>query len=112
MSSIDLDRIEWQDLPLVALTVAATGVQLVVSVYDENACVYVGRGLQLTEADSLSFNMTGQVSESDLGSLRISAFSYSLSPEGLLTGTISILVGSSGFWEIAATDAQWRLAEA
>ncbi len=112
MGSNDLDRIEWHDLPLVALTVTAVGVQLVVSVYDETAGAYVGRGLRLTHPKQLSFQIAGQVLEADLANLEVSTFSYTLSPEGLLTGKIGILVSNAGFWEISVTDAQWQLAEA
>lgn len=112
MGSNDLDRIEWHDLPLVALTVTAVGVQLVVSVYDEATQSYVGQALCLSHARSLSFRMAGQVSQTDLANLEISTFSYALSPDGLLTGTIGIIVGNAGFWEISATDAQWELAKA
>ena len=112
MGSNDLDRIEWHDLPLVAVTVTAVGAQLVFSVYNEATHTHVGYGLRLSHAASLSFAIAGEVSQADLANLEISTFSYTLSPEGLLTGTIGILVGNAGFWEISTTDARWELAEA
>ncbi|MCD9087533.1 hypothetical protein [Stenotrophomonas sp. SY1] len=112
MSSIPLAAIRWHDLPASDIRIAETGISLVVAPYNEASCSYELRVLRITNAQTISFNMTGTVSAKDLSSMEISTFTYSTAPSGRITGTIGLLPGQAGFWELSFSDAQWELADA
>ena len=112
MSSILLNSIEWHDLPVSQLCITDAGVSLVVTPYNEATASYDGRVLRITNAESLSINVTGVLSPKDFGSLEVSTFTYSVGTSGRITGTVGLLPGNAGFWELSFTNALWELAEA
>ena len=112
MSSISLSSIEWHDLPASEIRITETGISLTVTPYNEATDSYDCRVLRITDAESISLKVAGSLSRKDLSSLEVSTFTYSVEPSERITGTLGLLPGQAGFWELSFTSARWELAGA
>jgi hypothetical protein len=112
MSSIPLASIEWHDLPASEIRITEAGVSLVVTPYNQAADFYEPRVLRITDAQTISLRLVGDVSVSDLRSMEVSTFTYSIAPSGRITGTLGLAPGQAGYWELSFSDADWEFADA
>ena len=55
--------------------------------------------------------MTGTLGTEDFRSMEVSTFDYSVGPSGRITGTLGLLPGEAGHWELSFTDARWELVD-
>lgn len=112
MSDISLSSIEWHDLPASGICVGEGGVALTVTPYCEATGSYGLYVLRITDAEAISIKMDCSLSPTDLSSLEVSAFNYTVEPAGRITGTLGLLPGQGGFWELSFTRALWELTDA
>ncbi|WP_395790963.1 hypothetical protein [Aquimonas sp.] len=111
MSENSLSSIEWHDLPVSEIRVGEGGVSLTVTPYNEANDSYDMQVLRITDAETINIRISGSLSPKDLSSLEVSAFTYSIELSGRISGTIGLLPGQAGFWELSFTKARCELAD-
>jgi hypothetical protein len=109
MTILQLDSIEWHDLPVASLSVTDRGIELVVTPWIEATDDYSRYALHISGADRVELNLEGALSARDFENLEISGLDYALSPTGRISGSIGILPGAAGHWTIAFENAAWTL---
>ena len=110
--TITLASIEWHDLSASEIRIAEEGFSLIVNPYDEASESFKTLVLKISDARTLDLKIVGTLSVEDLCSMEVSTFSYSVASTGRITGTLGLLPGQSGFWEVSFADALWELADA
>jgi hypothetical protein len=111
MSSTPLSFIDWHDLPVSEIRISESGISLFVTPYNEASGAYEFRVLRISDAETLSINVTGSLHANDLSNLEVHSFDYAVAPSGRITGTLGLLPGQAGFWELSFTNAKWELAD-
>ena len=109
MSTHPLNSLDWHDLPVESITITETGLSLCVTPYNEATGDYDSRILRISDVESLQLKVTGKLSAKDLRAVEVATFQYALEPAGRLSGTIELLPGDAGYWEISFTMAAWSL---
>lgn len=112
MTDALLSSIEWHDLPVSAIRIEESSLSLVVTPYNALADAYDTRILRITDAEHFGIRMTGTLGTEDLQSMEVSTFDYSVGLSGRITGTLGLLPGQAGFWELSFTNARWELVDA
>ncbi|MGN6151960.1 MAG: hypothetical protein ACTHOH_08115 [Lysobacteraceae bacterium] len=107
-----LSSIEWHHLPVSAIRIEESGLSLVVTPYNALADAYDTRILRITDAEHVGIRITGTLSAEDFRSMEVSKFDYSIGPSGRITGTLGLLPGEAGYWELSFTNAHWELVDA
>ncbi len=107
-----LDSVDWHDLPVSELAITESGLSVTITPYIESSRTYGLQVFRITQAESISLQITGALSVSDLGANEVSSFSYAVAANGRLTGTIDFLPGQAGYWRISFSNAIWELANA
>ena len=105
---IDLDSIEWHDLPLESIRIGHDSIELTISVFDETTQEYLIHQLKLVEFTALELSIKSKLTIDDLLSMEVSKFDYLLKGSSL-SGTIGILPKNAGFWTIEFENALWDL---
>ena len=105
----ELEDLEWHDLPVTSLCFRAEDVSLDVTPFDESTGAYSRYRLTLSEASALTVSMEGRLSADDRQRLEVARFEYSPAGDGRISGTLGLLPGSAGYWELAFEDARWAL---
>ncbi|MBB3955920.1 hypothetical protein [Novosphingobium sediminicola] len=107
MANAPLDSIEWHDLPLASLSISECGVALVVMPWIESTYTYARFVLKITDARSINLDVNGTLSLADFTNLEVSKFEYEICSNGRISGTVGILAGGAGYWEISVASATW-----
>ena len=102
-------KFEWHDLPVLRMCFSASGIDLVVTPYNEATAAYDRFRLTLRGASSVRLGVQGELSPRDWSDLQVSSFDYRAGDDRRLSGTLGILPGSAGFWTITFVNAQWEL---
>lgn len=112
MSIEQLDAIEWRGLLVSAFYIGDHGLALTVApVFDSHGSAGIAT-LQLSEADSMSVQLSGAMTPSDLGAIEIGWLAYKPSGPDQISGTIGLMPGDAGFWQVSFTNALWELSRA
>ena len=107
-----LDAFEWHDLPIARVSITGQGLELVVTPYDDETGTYRSCRLSVSDAEQLTIDLNGELSLKDLRTLEVSSFDHSVAGSGRVSGTIGILPGNAGFWEISFANALCSLEHA
>ncbi|HVT90619.1 MAG TPA: hypothetical protein VHD56_17320 [Tepidisphaeraceae bacterium] len=91
------------------LCISESGLDLVVTPYNEVAATHDRFRLTLRGASCVRLDVRGDLSPRDWSDLEVSRFDYRATDDRRLSGTLSILPGSAGVWSIAFENAQWGL---
>lgn len=106
-----LSSIEWHDLPVSGIRIEDSWLSLVVTPYNALADTYDARILLITDAEDFSIRMTGTLSAEDFRSMEVTTFDYSVGSSGRITGTLGLMPGQAGFWELSFSNARWELVD-
>lgn len=104
-----LTKFEWHDLPVSMLCISKSGIDLVVTPYNEALAQYDRFRLTLRGATSVRLDVQGDLSARDLSDVEVSSFNYRVGDDRRLTGKLGLLPGSAGFWTVAFENARWEL---
>lgn len=112
MSVEPLDSIEWRGLLVSAFCISQNGLSLTVApCFDSHGSAGIAV-LQLSEADSISVQLSGAMAPGDFGAMEIGWLTYVPSGSDHISGTIGLMPGDAGFWQISFTNALWELSRA
>src|SRR4051812_10986593 len=91
----DLSKFDGHDLPLEKVKFTNSGVELVVTPYNEAAKVYERFRLVIDEAAELRVDVQGRLSSKDFASLEVARFDFRAAGDRL-NGELGIVPGSAG----------------
>jgi hypothetical protein len=109
MSLNSLEVVSWHDLPVKSITIAESGVELVVMPFVEAEKKYAELQLSLIHIEGLQIDMSGQLSSADLANLEVATFQFSDLGSGYISGQIGFLPGAAGYWRIIFAKAKWQI---
>lgn len=112
MSVAPLSSIDWHDLPVSEVRISETGLSLVIEPYNKASASYGTRILRITDARTIELKIVGSLTKKDASSMEIASFSHSLLPSGRITGTLGLLPGEAGYWEVTFVDACCEIVDA
>ena len=104
-----LKQIIWHDLPLTALRLTESTLDLSLSPFSESLQAYEEASLSLSGYETLVLNVQGELTPIDQRNLEIYRFDYEIHDDGTLSGKLSILPGEGGYWSISFQRAMWEL---
>lgn len=104
MSSIS--EIEWHDLPVADVSIGEAGIALIVTPFDDSVGEYRSFSLKLFNFEDVRVEMASKITLSTLADMEVHRFEYQQS-SGKISGKLSILTGSTGFWSIEFKNAEW-----
>jgi hypothetical protein len=104
-----LEQIEWHDLPISKIELNETGIEIIVTPYNEDEQDYEYFALKVSGYSTVKLSVEGILNIDDQKNLEISSFEYQLDELNLVSGVIGILPGNAGFWTIDFTKATCRL---
>jgi len=101
---------EWHDLSVGRLSFGAAGVEIELLPFEEESQSFVGYLFQLTDAESVTLNLKGQITGADLEGLEIATLKFDEDAERI-SGMLGFVPGSPsvGYWELSFSKARWRL---
>ncbi|MDV2078704.1 hypothetical protein [Marinobacter xestospongiae] len=99
-------EIEWHDLPLVDFSIGEGGIVLVVTPYDDSSGQYKSFSLKLFDYEYVRVKMDSEITLPTLSEMEVYGFDFQQIGEQL-SGELSILTGSTGFWSIEFKNAEW-----
>ena len=104
---------EWHDLPVERVSFSGAGIELTLRPFDEGSQSFDGYVLQLTDVESISFNLSGRLTSSDLEGLEISTFTFDDAGPDRISGKLGFIPGSPsvGYWELNFSGARWCLSK-
>lgn len=103
-----ISEIEWHDLPIADFSIGEGGIVLVVTPFDDSTGQYRRLSLRLFEFEDVYVKMDSDITLSTLtlSEMEVDGFEfYQLGNK--LSGKLSILTGSTGFWGIEFKNAEW-----
>ena len=106
---MEIQEIEWHDLPLSALRISEHSVDLLVTPFDDAQHAYSEVLLTLSDADEIVLEISGVMTSHDFEGMDVTAFDWSLEKDGRISGTIGILPANRGYWTISFKRAVWHL---
>ncbi len=104
-----LKRITWHDLPLIALRLTESTLDLWISPFSESLQAYEEARLSLSGYESLTLDLQSDLTPADQRNLEIYRFDYELHEDGSLSGKLGILPGGAGYWSLTFRRAAWEL---
>lgn len=107
--NVDLEEIEWHDLPLTALRIGEHSLELLVTPFDDAQGQYLEELLTLSDAEEVRLEISAVMTPLDFQDMEVATFDWSLETDGRLSGTIGILPANRGYWTISFTRALWTL---
>ena len=112
MNSDVLNKFEWHDLPLSALTITESGVELIVTPYSEDSADYERYRLVLGNASVVRFDVQGSLRSKGFQELAVSYFRFDDVGDSRLSGELGILPSSGvGFWTVVFENARWQFSQ-
>lgn len=99
-----LNHFEWHDTPVDRISILETGVELRFLVYTEDDRNYTPYKLIITEAKSITLDITGKLLIKTLCDMEIHTFDFIPLNGGRASGKLSLIVNSL-WWGVAFEDA-------
>lgn len=109
---MQLELIEWHDLPIAELSLKEDGVRLVVTPWDDKAQSYLTAELLLQEIEGLEVEISGSPTADDLKNMEVTMFEFVHLDETTISGSLGILPGMAGYWKMDFQRARWVLSHA
>ncbi|WP_020405033.1 hypothetical protein [Hahella ganghwensis] len=101
-----ISEFEWHGLPVVDFSIGEGGVELVVTPYDSPFGLYKSFSLKLFGYEEVRVKMDSEITLPTISEMEIHSFEFQQIGEKL-SGKLSILTGSTGFWSIEFKNAEW-----
>lgn len=103
-----ISEIEWHDLPIADFSIGESGIILVVTPFDDSSGQYRSLSLKLFGFEDVYVKMDSEITLSTLAlsELEVNRFEFHHIGDKL-SGKLSILTGSTGFWGIEFKNAEW-----
>jgi len=109
MSVEQLNSIEWRGLTVSTFSVSQDGLSLTVDKCPDDQCSCGVVVLHLLRAESMHIQINGSMRPQDFDSIAIEWLVFRTSETGRISGTIALMPGGAGFWQVSFTNALWEL---
>ena len=109
MPVAELDSIEWRGLAVRSINVRGNGMSLELDSVPNSLGGFSTAILDLSDADSMDLQVNGFVSPADLDELHIHWLAYTPTGSGQISGSLGLMPGRAGFWQVAFNNAHWQL---
>jgi hypothetical protein len=109
MSVAELDSIEWRGLVVRSVNVRGNGLSLELDSVPNELGGFSTAVLDLSGAESMDLQVNGLLSLSDLDELHIHWLAYIPSGSDQISGSLGLMPGRAGFWQVDFNNASWQL---